>query len=60
MAKKFSKNELIKLLREDAENILKICKEAEENKDLTVEELEKRVTKLEQCVLGALQAVCRS
>ena len=58
MAKKFTKSELINLLRKDAESTLKICKEAEENKDLTVEELEKRVTKLERCIPGALQGVC--
>jgi hypothetical protein len=58
MSKKFTKAALIKRLRADAEKTLKICQEAEENKDLTVEELEKRITKLEQCIPGALQAVC--
>jgi hypothetical protein len=58
MAKKSAKDELIKRLRADAERTLKICQEAEENKELTVEELEKRVTKIEQCIPGALQGVC--
>jgi hypothetical protein len=58
MAKKFTKNALIKKLREDAERTLKICQEAEENHDLTVEELEKRISKVEQCIPGALQGSC--
>lgn len=58
MAKKFTKKELIRLLREDAENTLKICKDAEDNKGLSVEDLEKRITKVERCIPGALQGVC--
>jgi hypothetical protein len=58
MTKKLTKRALIKILRAQAERTLKICQEAEESEGLTVEELEKRITKLEQCIPGALQAVC--
>jgi hypothetical protein len=40
MSKKLTKAALIKRLRADAEKTLKICQEAEENKDLTAEELD--------------------
>jgi hypothetical protein len=48
---KFTKDELIRSLREDAEQTLKICQEAEESNMMTIEELEKRVSKMK--FLGA-------
>jgi hypothetical protein len=39
------KSELIKKLRDDANTILKVCKEAEESGSITAEELEKRISK---------------
>ncbi len=39
------KTKLINKLRHDASEVLKICDQAESDKNMTVEELEKRVSK---------------